>query len=200
MRSKSARDRASCVVLLLVLLVPAQWVLPAPFEVIERIVAAVDGEPVLASEVDVMARLRGLPPQAVLEALIDEILMFREASRLPQSTPSAAEMQGALASLRERSGAAADALPPAGLERIARREATILKYAGFRFAPQVRVESDEVREAYDKEAANGADQAPFDERAPALRAELQARKLGERIEAWVKELRASAHIRYNEGE
>ncbi len=172
----------------------------ADAEVVERIQAAVDGQPLLASEAKVMAELRGFDPRAALEALIDEELMFREASRLPQAAPSAEEATRALASLQERAGSLAQSLPAASLERIARREATIVKYAGFRFAPQVRVEDDEVQKAYERESAGRADAAPFEERAAALRAALTDQKLGERIEAWVKELRSAARIRYNEPE
>jgi hypothetical protein len=169
-------------------------------EVIERIVAAVDGRPLLASDLDVMARLRDFDTGAPLEALIDEELMFREAGRLPQATPTAEELERALASLKARAGALADSLPAAGLQRVARREATIVKYAGFRFAPQVRVEDEEVRLAYETEGGKREDAAHFGERAAALRARLMDQKLGERIEAWVKELRAAARIRYNVAE
>lgn len=172
----------------------------AAAEIVERIQAAVDGRPLLASDAAVMARLRGFDARAALEALIDEELMFREASRLPQAAPTADEAARALASLEARAGAEARGLPAASLERIARREATIVKYAGFRFAPQVRVEDDEIQAAYEAESAGRAGAPTFEERAPALRAALTDRKLGERIEAWVKELRAAARIRYNDPE
>lgn len=188
--------RSSAALVLGALLVSAAP--PARAETVERILAAVDGQPLLASEVSAMARLRGFDAKAALEALIDEELMFREASRLPQAAPTADEAARATASLEARAGALAEALPAQGLERIARREATIVKYAGFRFAPQVRVEDGEVQKAYEKESAGRADAPPFEERAAALRAALTEQKLGERIDAWVKELRAAARIRYNE--
>jgi hypothetical protein len=58
---------------------------------------------------------------------------------------------------------------------MARRQATILKYVDFRFRPQVRVTSEDAEE----------------------RARLEADDLDARIEAWVKDLRAGARIRYN---
>jgi hypothetical protein len=173
---------------------------PCGAEVVERILAAVDSQPLLASETSAMARLRGFDTKAALEALIDEELMYREASRLPQAAPTPDEAARALASLEPRVAALPEPIPAPTLERIARREATIVKYAGFRFAPQVRVEDEEVQKAYDKESAGRQDPAPFEERAAALRAELSEQKLGERIEAWVKELRSAARIRYNDVE
>ena len=186
--------RSSLAIVLLMAALPAL----AQSDVIEHIVAAVDGEPLLASEVAVIQKLRGLDSHAAVEALVDEMLMFREASRLPQAAPTAAEAEKAIASLRERAGADAESLPAASLERIARREATILKYAGFRFMPQVRVDDEEVRKAWDAESAGRAAGPAYEDREAALRAELTDRKLGERIEAWVKELRGSARVRYNE--
>lgn len=167
-------------------------------EVIESIVAVVDEHPLLLSEVVMLERVRGLERQAAIEVLIDEELMFREAARLPQASPTELETESACASLKQRGGEHVAGLSDTSLCRFARREATILKYAGFRFAPQVRVEDDEVRQAYDAEYAGRADAPGFTEAAAAFRASLTDRRLGERIEAWVKELRASARIRYNE--
>jgi len=167
-------------------------------EVIERIVAVVDERPLLLTEVVTLERVRGLERPAAIEALIDEELMFREAARLPQASPTDSEAASACASLKQRAGEHVAGLSDVSLCRFAHREATILKYAGFRFAPQVRVEDDAVRQAYDAEYAGRADAPGFTEAAPALRASLTDRGLGERIEAWVKELRAFARIRYNE--
>jgi hypothetical protein len=74
----------------------------------------------------------------------------------------------ALESLRVRGGAALAALPEGDLRQIARRQATIVKYVEFRFRPQVRVEE-----------------------------RLAEEDLRQRIEAWVKELRRGADVRYN---
>lgn len=167
-------------------------------EVIERIVAVVDERPLLLSEVLTLERVRRLERQAAIEALIDEELMFREAARLPQATPTESEAENACASLEQRAGVNEAGLSDSSLCRFARREATILKYASFRFAPQVRVEDYEVRQAYDSEYAGRDDAPSLVEAAPALRASLIDHRLGERIDAWVKELRASARIRYNE--
>jgi len=144
--------------------------------VVESILAVVDGRPVLLSEVRVIERVTGQEPAAALEGLIDERLMFREASRLPQASVSAAEEDRALQSLRARAAASLDAVPEHELRQVARRQVAILKYIEYRFRPQVRVDT----------------AAPAEERE--RRAEQDLR---ERIEAWVKELRAGAEIRYN---
>jgi hypothetical protein len=147
---------------------------------VERILAVVDGRPVLLSEVRLMGQVSGRDPAAALEALIDERLMFREAARLPQAAVTAEEEERALDSLRAR---AAPVSPPPSerdLRQIARRQATIVKYVEFRFRPQVRV-----------------DHPDFETATPERRRQLAEEDLQQRIEAWVKELRSGADVRYN---
>jgi hypothetical protein len=50
--------------------------------VVERVLATVDGVPVLLSDVRVVERVRGIGRDEALRATIDERLMFQEASRL----------------------------------------------------------------------------------------------------------------------
>jgi hypothetical protein len=163
-------------------------------EVIERIVAVVDGRPLLLSEVRLLQQVRGDTEEATRAALIDEWLMFAEAARLPQLAPTPEEEARALKSLELR---APGPTPPAeeDLRRVARRQATILKYVDFRFRPQVRVEEAAVAALYAAEYPTGT--PPLADVADKLRARLLARDLDRRIEEWVKELRSGADIRYN---
>jgi hypothetical protein len=162
--------------------------------VVERILAVVDGRPVLLSEVAVFERVRGETQRQALEGLIDEQLMYREAARLPQASLTADEEQRAFASLRAQlPSASAD--EEEQLRRLSRRQAAILKYVGFRFRPQVRVSEEVVRAAY--EAEGRGEEGSFEEAAPAIRARLAEEDLSRRIEGWVKELRKVAEIRYN---
>ena len=163
---------------------------------VERILAVVDGRPVLLSEVAVFQKVRGEAERQALDGLIDEQLMYREAARLPQAALTADEEQRAFESLQARipSTSADD---EEQLRRLSRRQAAILKYVDFRFRPQVRVSEEAVRAAY--EAQKRPDGPGFEEAAPALRAALAEDDLTRRIEEWVKELRRSAEIRYNTG-
>jgi hypothetical protein len=162
--------------------------------VVERILAVVDGRPVLLSEVAVFERVRGETQRQALEGLIDEQLMYREAARLPQASLTAEEEERAFASLRAQlPSASAD--EEEQLRRLSRRQAAILKYVGFRFRPQVRVSEEAVRAAY--EAEGRGEEGSFEEAAPVIRARLAEEDLSRRIEAWVKELRKVAEIRYN---
>ena len=145
----------------------------AEHRVIERVLAVVDARPVLLSEVRLAQQVRGEEAGPALEALIDEHLMFAEAMRLPQAALTDAEEAKALAALSARvPGASGDA---DALRRMARRQATILKYVDFRFRPQVRITAED----------------------PGEKALLEAEELDARIEAWVRDLRAAAEVRYN---
>ena len=145
-------------------------------EVIERILAVVQDRPVLLSEVRVVREVRGLSDELALEALIDERLMFEQAARLPQTVVREAEVEAEVAKLHAAHPTLAGRVADADLRRLVRRQTAILKFVELRFRPQVRVGED---------------------LAPERRDEEERRALDQRIEAWVKELRAQAEVRYN---
>jgi hypothetical protein len=177
----------------------ASWgATPSRGDVIERIPAVVDGRPLLLTQVQALERIRGLGGKEALEAAIDEELMYQEATRTPQANPSADEEKAALDSLVSRAGSRATGVPGPDLARLARREATILKYVDLRFRPQVRIDDEAVRRAYEAETTGTASAPSFDEAEPTIRGRLADREIDERIEGWVRELRAGADIRYNE--
>jgi hypothetical protein len=193
--SRPRRPRFPALAALLALLggAPVQ----ARAEPIERILAVVDGRPLMLSEVRLLQRVRGLDQEPAVEALVDERLMLREASRLPQAAIGADEEERAYASLLERHAGELAGLPESELRRLARRQTAILKYVEFRFRPQVRVSDEDVRRAYDEAYAGQAAAPGLEAVAEELRRRLADRDLGERLEAWVRELRSSAVVRYN---
>jgi hypothetical protein len=165
---------------------------------VERILAVVDGAPVLLSEVRAYATIRTVAPEAALEALIDERLMLGEAARLPEAAPTPQEAQAAFVDLTARlEPEQRTALDDGVLRRLSLRQATILKYVSLRFEPQVRVGEDAVRQAYEAEYRGQSSVPPYDSVAPTIAARLERQALDERIEAWVAELRNGASIRYN---
>jgi hypothetical protein len=161
---------------------------------LERILAVVEGRPLLLSEVRLLQSVRGLGEKEALEELIDERLMLREAGRLPQSAVLPEEEERALARLRE-TNPAARAASPADLRRLVRRQAAIVKYIDFRFRPQVSVSEEDVRRAWQER--HGPDAPPSPEAEAALREEVLQKALDARIEGWVAELRATADVRYS---
>jgi hypothetical protein len=164
-------------------------------QTIESILAVVDRRPVLLSEVKLTAELQGVDERQALELLIDEVLMYQEARRFPQSRSSAEEDAQALHDLQGRvsKGATQHAL----LAATARRQATILRYVAVRFRPLVRVSDDDVERNYEREYLSQANPPALAQVQGLLRSKLAAQALDQRIEAWVRDLRARVRIRYN---
>lgn len=163
---------------------------------VERIVAVVDARPVLLSETRLLEALRGVDRETAVNALVDETLMLREALRLPQSAVTPEDDERAYQSLRARATALAGR-EEGELWRMARRQTTILKYIELRFRPQVRIQEEDVRKAFDAESVPAALPPAYESAAPAIRERLEASQLNERVEAWIKELRSAASIRLN---
>jgi hypothetical protein len=165
-------------------------------QTIERILAVVDRRPVFLSEVKLTAELQRVDERQALELLIDEVLMYQEARRFPQSRSSTDEEAQAHRDLLARVGQAA-----AGREGLlgatARRQATILRYVAVRFRPLVRVSDDELARAYEREYLLQPNPPTRAQVQAPLRSKLAAQALDQRIEAWVRELRVRARIRYN---
>jgi hypothetical protein len=187
---RSDRRGACLPALLLCVLTP-----PLTAEVRERILAVVDGRPVLLSEVRLRQRLQGTTEAEAVEGHIDEVLMYLQAARLPQAALAPQEVERAFQEVRGRLPGASSADEP-NLRRLATRQAAILKYVAFRFRPQVRVSDEAVREAFEAESAARPSGQSLEEAAPRLRARLLDAALGESLEAWVKELRGGADVRY----
>ena len=169
---------------------------PVRVETIERIVAVVDERPLLLSDVRALQAVRGLAEEPAREGAIDERLMHVEAARLPQADVLPEEEDRALALLALKRPALRGEIEEPALRRLLRRQIAILKYVEFRFRPQVRVSDAEVRKAWEDEQAGRAAGPAFEDEQEELRARLERRALDERIEAWVRELRQRADVRY----
>ena len=169
---------------------------PPRVETIERIVAVVDERPLLLSELRAQRAVSGLAEDGALEAAIDERLMHAEAARIPQAEVSAEDEDRALALLLETRPTLRAEVRETDLRRLLRRQLAILKYVEFRFRPQVRVSDEEVRKAWEEEQAGRPAGPALEDEQETIRARLERRALDERVEAWVKELRARADVRY----
>lgn len=174
----------------------AQAPAPPRPEVVERIVAVVDERPLLLSDLRALMAVRGLAEGEALEAVIDERLMHLEASRLPQADVSPEEEDRALSLLLETRKHLRAEVPEPDLRRLLRRQLAILKYVEFRFRPQVRVGDDEVRRAWEEDQAGRPAGPALEDAQELIRARLERQALDERIEAWVRELRSRADVRY----
>jgi hypothetical protein len=194
MRSSRLRALAVASAWLAAAALPARAQEAARVELVERILAVVDERPLLLSDVRTLAAVRGLDEAAALEAAIDERLMYLEAARLPQAEVSTDEEERGVERLLEERPALSAEVSDANLRRLARRQIAILKYVEFRFRPQLRVSDEEVRAAFEAEPLAAG--ATFESEKERVRDRLERQALGERVEAWVRELRARADVRY----
>jgi hypothetical protein len=150
-------------------------------ETLERVLGVVDERPVFLSEVRAVESLDRVSRKDALERVIDEVLLFREANRLPQATtPPGPETGGTPA-----------------VQRTLARRAAIRRYAEFRFRPQVRIDEEAVRKAYRERWEGAAEPPVFAAVAAELREQLMTQAVDLRMAAWIKDLRAAARIRYN---
>lgn len=151
-------------------------------ELVERVVAVVDGRALCLSDLQAVERLDGVARNVAIARLVDETLLFQEAFRLPLAAATEDAREGE---------------DDAAIRRARQRRAVIRRYVDFRFRPQVRVEEEAVRRAYVRETGVPAAGTAFEAAAPALRERLVADEVARRVEEWLRDLRAAARIRYN---
>jgi hypothetical protein len=164
--------------------------LPPSAVLLERVVAVVDERPVLLSEVRLLQAVKGLPEDEARRGLVDELLMQREAARLPGTRPEPEVLARAVAQLRSR----APGVPERELERLARRQLAILAYVEQRFRPLVRVEDSAVGAAVDLQWPEPAERP--EDADVLLRVSLEDEQLDRLVEDWVKELREASDVRW----
>lgn len=160
--------------------------------VVERTVAFVNKKPVLLSDVELTRALLKLDEKEAMERTIDEVLMFEEASRLVTESLPEEEVARATASLALKAGSG---FTPAALRRKALVQLAIANYIELRLRPQVRVEDEAVRAAFNERVARDPQTPLFNLVADAIRDSLESRALDQKIEEWIAALRGREEIR-----
>ncbi len=159
---------------------------------IERTLAFVNKKPVLYSDVALTRALLRLEEADALERTIDESLMFDEASRLLNDSPSEDAIARAVLELQEKTGTG---FSRSALRRKALVQLAISNYIDQRLRSLVRVEDAEVRKIFNEKVVNDSQPPAFSLFAPSIRELLERRALDQRIEEWVGALRSRAEIR-----
>jgi hypothetical protein len=193
------------------LVVAAIALSPAPSraEIIDRILAVVDGAIIMQSDVTMTVRL-GLVPgarpsdqiSAPLEALIERRLILEEVDRYAPPDPPDAEIDRHLADVRARAGAGFDAvlldtgISMEQLRRHVRDDLRMDAYLQQRFGT-MQPSDDEIALYYrDHPAAftrNGV-LAPLADVREVVRAEIIAERRGTTIRDWITGLRRRANV------
>jgi len=178
-------------------------------EIIDRILAVVNGALIMQSDVKIAVRL-GLAPQSTapdavavpLDALIERRLVLEEVDRYAPPEPAETDVDRRLAEVRNRAGSAFDSiLRDSGisveqLRRQMRDDLRIDAYLVQRFGG-MQPSEDEIQRYYrDHQPAftrNGAVR-PLDEVRDVVRAELIANQRAGMIKDWIAGLRRRATI------
>lgn len=185
--------------------------------VVDRILAVVDEDPILRSEVDQLIGLglverRAEEPeeeyrQRVLARLIDQRLRFHEIDRFGFSELPIEEVERQYQAFRESFGGGEEfaarleelGLDESGLKQLVARQIMVVTYVEERLGPRVFVGLDDINAYYDDVlAAEMADRGeplpPIQEVREQIRDVLKQQRLNEEIERWTAELRAKADI------
>jgi hypothetical protein len=189
----------------------AAWLTVADAQqLIDRVVARVNGSPITLSDVKAATALgivgdRSAPePTASPEQqLIDRALMLVEVARFPPPEPAAADIDKQVAAYRERLG---DRLPQAmqetgideqHLRQMARDSLRIQAYLAQRFGTSTAVPQDEVRQYYEArptEFTRNGRLLPFEDVEPQARAAAAAARRRVTITQWLRDLQSRADI------
>lgn len=191
MRSKPRGTRAVFVLLFGMIQVAGAFS-EAAGTLIERTLAFVNKKPILHSDVALTRALLQLEEADALERTIDESLMFDEASRLLNDSPSEDTIARAVLALQEKIGTG---FTSPALRRKALVQLAIANYIDQRLRSLVRVDDAEVRKAFNERLVNAPQPSLFSEVADAIRESLERRSLDQKIEEWVGALRLRAEIR-----
>ena len=185
--------------------------------VVDRVVAVVDEDPILASDLERAIRL-GLIERKVgesdaalarraLDRLIADRLRQHEVGRFGYEEVPVEEVDAQVARLAARFASREEfdaelarlALDDGALRQLLARQLAALAFVEERLGPRVFVGVDEIRRYYDGQlvpelAASGQAAPPLDEVRESIRAVLREQRLNEEIERWTEELRREADV------
>jgi hypothetical protein len=182
-------------------------------QLIDRVVARVDGAPLTMTDVQTALGL-GLiqvpagsdPGVAGTQQMIDRQLELVEVQRFPPPEPDRASVTREIARLKMNAGARLPALMQStGLSEqrindIARDNLRIAGYLDQRFGTAVQVSDEEVAayyRAHESEFTRGGDVVPFEEVEPAARQRVSEERRRATVDQWIRDLRARADVAVN---
>lgn len=189
----------------------------APFTLRDRIVAVVDEDPILASDLERVIALGLIPRQEgesddayrrrVLEQLIDNRLQAHEIDRFGLGQVAVDRVERAVEEIRGRFASEEEferrlAEVDMDLERLRQlvaRQLLVLDYIEERLAVRVLVTLEDIQRHYDEVLvpelrARGAAAPPIAEVREDIRELLRQRKLDEEVDAWTERLRREADV------
>jgi len=189
----------------------------SPPTLVDRVVAVVDEDPILLSDLDRAIGLGLVPRQAgesdlaiqrrALDALVEQKLRLHEIARFGVEDAPLDEVDRQLERLRAgfpneaawQAELARLGLAESGVRQILARQLSVLGYVEQRLGPRVYVGVEEIRRYYDDELvpklrAAGDRVPPVEEIRESIRAVLREERLDREIDRWTAELRRQADV------
>lgn len=183
----------------------------------DRVLAVVDEDPVLASDVDRVIKLGLQPPspgetdaqyrKRVLNSLVEERLRFHEIDRYGLEQVPVDEVEKAVAKVRAGFKDEASfqqaikdvGLSPKGLRQLMTRQLLVLTYVDERLGPRVFVTFDDINKYYrtvltPEMQKKGQPAPPLDDVREDIREVLKQQKLTQELKTWTEELRNKADV------
>ncbi len=183
----------------------------------DRVLAVVDEDPVLASDVERVIKLGLQPPnpgesdpqyrKRVLNSLVEERLRFHEIDRYGFEQVPVDDVEKAVAKVCAgfKDEAAFQkalkevGLTPKGLRQLMTRQILVLTYVDERLGPRVFVTFDDINKYYRTVLApemqkKGQPLPPLEEVREDIREVLKQQKLTQELQTWTEELRAKADV------
>lgn len=186
---------------------------PTGQQLIDRVLARVDGAPLTLTDVQAGLGL-GLiqvpagsdPVVAGTQQMIDRQLELVEVQRFPPPEPDRASVTREIARLKMNAGATLPALMQSTglsdqrINDIARDNLRIAGYLDQRFGTAVQVSDEEVTAYYrthEPEFTRGGDVVPFEEVEPAARLRASEERRRATVDQWIRDLRSRADVSIN---
>jgi len=191
------------------------WLSPASAQqLIDRVVARVDGYPLTLTDVQAAIGL-GLiqvpagsdPIASGTQQMINRQLELLEVQRFPPPEPDPASVMPEIARLKMNAGARLPALMQStGLSEqriadIARDNVRIAGYLAQRLGTAVQVSDEEVANYYrthEAEFTRGGDTVPFEEAEPIARQRASDERRRATVDQWIRDLRSRADVSINQ--
>jgi len=182
-------------------------------QLIDRVVARVDGYPITLTDVQAALGLGLIQPPAgsdpiaaARQQMVDRQLELTEVQRFPPPEPNPAAVAREAARLKMNAGGRLAALMQStGLSEqritdIARDNLRIAGYLDQRFGTAVQVRDEDVANYYrthEAEFTRGGETVPFEEAEPVARQRVSDERRRMTVDQWIRDLRGRADVALN---
>jgi hypothetical protein len=182
-------------------------------ETVDRIVARVEGDIILLSEVRELAAYQQLvdgrsqPQDELIGALIEQWVVHSEAEESRYPSPPAADIDAEMSRIQGtfpnpqayRDRLAAAGLTPQGLRRIVEQQFYLERYLDYKFRPAVQIGDEAIAKYYQDELtptlrARGQMPPPLDDVRESIREVLVQRGINERANGWFEETKSRLQV------